>query len=483
MRYKSIYFIGIKGVGMASLALIAKQAGLNVGGSDVGEEFITDNILKNEKISFSEEFNKKNLDHFLEKNHKDNTLVVVTTAHGGLGNTESQYAKSLGLNLMTHGQAVGYFMKGDIFNRNDLIGISVSGCHGKTTISALVAASLSKLGLDPSYSIGTSEIFPIGPAGHYGKGKYFIAEADEYFSDIKYDKKPKFLYQEPKVLIINNIDYDHPDIYKSIEEVEEAFYNFTENLKDDSLLIINGDDTRAIKIKNKIKRNIKILTYGSSQDNDLFIDHFYQSDTASYFRVNTPQLDLGGFSLSIPGIHNAKNALAVILLLTEFGVPIKKIQDVLPYFGGTKRRLEIVGRTSNGNLVIDDYAHHPEEIKTSLSALKAVYPGKKIITIFQPHTISRTKAFLKNFALSFYTSDSLILLPVYVSMREENEQQKYLQGEVLDEFNRLNKNIIFLKNYNLVVEYIGKNLKDKNTIIVTMGAGNVNRIANTICNK
>ena len=238
--YKKIYFIGIKGVGMAGLAIMAKQAGFIVEGSDVKEEFITDKILKDEGIHIRIGFKKENPEDFYGLNPAD-SLFIATGAHDGFENPEAVWARSQNIKIISHGEAVGLFMSGKLFDRSDIEGISVSGTHGKTTISGMLSFLLQKLGADPSYTVGTSEITPLGAAGHYGSGKYFVAEADEYMAG-KLDPTPKFLYQKPRYLIINNIDFDHPDFYRDIDAVKHAFEEFVSNLEEGATLIVNGDD-------------------------------------------------------------------------------------------------------------------------------------------------------------------------------------------------------------------------------------------------
>lgn len=479
MRLKKIYFVGIKGVGMASLAIIAKQAGLEVAGSDLSQEFITDKILNREGVVPLIGFNLQNIKGFIGDSQKEEVLIISTSAHNGFNNPETKYAREQGFKVLTHGQAVGAFMDGEIFERSDMEGISVAGCHGKTTISAMLATFLSKLREDPSYTVGTSEIFPIGASGHYGKGKYFVAEADEYVSEMNFDKTPKFLYQNPKMAIINNVDFDHPDFYKNIEAVEDAFLRFARGVDKNGFLVINGDDQRLQSLKGKISSEIKIITFGVYTGNDFYISDYRESGLDSNFNVFSKGLNLGKFNLSMPGFHNAKNALSTLALLLELGFAADEIGNVFPLFMGTKRRLEILGKADSGAIIIDDYAHHPQEIKTSLFAVKEAYPGKKILCIFQPHTYSRTNALLSDFISSFSDASFLILLPVYASLRE-NEQENCSINELLDGFKKINKEVVLLNDPSFVVEYVNNNFRSDDYVVVTMGAGDVYSIANAL---
>lgn len=472
MKYKNIYFIGIKGVGMTALSILSKEAGYAVGGCDTADEFVTEEELKKANIAFDISFDLSNLMKF--SSMISETLIISTAAHGGLGNPLVKKAQEMGLTVLSYGQALGKFMDGSFLSKN-IQGISIAGAHGKTTVSALLSSCMTLLNFDPSYIVGAGSIFPIGLGGHYGKGDYFIAESDEYAADIIYDKVPKFFYQHPKIAIINNIDFDHPDFYNSIEDVENAFSNFLKNIKDEGVLIINGDDERAVRISRSVKESVKIITYGQSLTNDYVISRYKENGLGSSFFVEGKEVQYGEFRVSIPGFHNACNALPVIALLSEIGVSITKIKEVLPKFTGTRRRMEFVKKLNSGSILFDDYAHHPLEIKATLSALKKAYPAKKILCIFQPHTISRTRSLIKSFAASFYDADTLIWLPIYSTSREDGNVED-LESEIRYEFDITVKQIIMPKDRSNVIEYVNENVTDHSFVVITMGAGDVYKI-------
>lgn len=477
--YKKMYFMGIKGVGMASLAIIAKQAGLDVAGSDTSSQFITDQILEEEGINVLPGFLAENISNFVGNTNVSEVLFIATGAHQGFDNVETKAASALGINVISHGQAVGLFMEGKVFDR-EWSGISVSGAHGKTTISGMIAVALSNLRFDPSYTIGTSKVFPIGSSGHYGKGDFFLAEADEYLSEGNYDRTPKFLYQKPKYLIINNIDFDHPDFYSSIDDVYEAYSRLVKNLDSGAIVIGNGDDDRVKKLLDELPITIRKITYGIGEDNDIKLEKFHQERDNVRFEVVNIGTSLGEVRIKVPGFHNAKNSLAVIALLIELGVSFENIKEALFAFEGTKRRMESVGETKSGIKIIDDYAHHPEEIRKTLNSLKTLYPEKKLIIIFQPHTFSRTKAFLSDFVSSFGEAASLLLLPTFASMRSDDGagSQALVEG-----FHKINKPVLMFENIDNVVEYVDQNFHDTNSLIVTMGAGDVYKVGEKLVLK
>ena len=481
--YKKIYFMGVKGVGMATLAIIAKEAGFIVGGSDVEEEFITDKILKKSGIEVWIGFKKDNVEKFFGITPKEECLLIATAAHDGFENPEAVCAKVLGYRVISHGKAVGLFMGGELFGRMEIEGISVSGSHGKTTIGGMIVSSLLMLGLDPSFTVGTSEIFPIGAAGHYGRWKYFVAEADEYLAESKYDRIPKFLYQNPKYLIINNIDFDHPDFFKNINEVRNAYEEFVAKLDLNSVLIVNGDDENIKKLRIQSanwRTKLKTITYGSDTGNEFVLRNFKQEGFVSRFEVFRNDILLGKFELSVPGYHNAKNSLAVIALLIELGISILDIQKVFPEFKGVKRRLEKVGETKDAVLVFDDYAHHPEEIRKTLEALKTACPHKKITLIFQAHTYSRTKAMLDSFVSSFAGVSELIILPTFASARDMIDHDIEEDKNFVEKIRTIQPNVKLIETITGVVEYVNNNIKGSDKIVLTMGAGDVYKVTQNL---
>lgn len=477
MRYKKIYFVGVKGVGMAALAILAKQAGFTVAGSDVPQEFITDNELTAENISVSAGFEEENLKQFFNGEKLETSLVITTAAHGGFTNKQAQYAKSMGITVLSYGEAVAEFFNGIILERQDIIGISVAGAHGKTTISALLATCLEKARLDPSYIVGTGALFPLGQAGHSGAGNYFVAEADEYPADPATNPTPKFLYQRPTYAIINNIDFDHPDVFSSLGDVELAFESFVKNIRQNGVLVINRVSVSCQKLlQNLQRRDLKVITYGDAES-DYCITKQEQKELKTSFLVQHFGKDLGEFTLSIPGKHNAQNALAAIAVLVALGISIYDIKKVLPEYRGCKRRIEVVGKTEKGALVIDDYAHHPAEIQATLATLKGSFPQKKIVCIFQPHTYSRTKALISEFLHAFSDASTLLLVPTFASMREQQKPSIEFDEIFFKKFEAIHPDVHFFKSMEDVVEYTTYSIDGPDSVIVTMGAGDVYKIS------
>jgi UDP-N-acetylmuramate--alanine ligase len=408
-------------------------------------------------------------------------LVITTGAHKGFDNPQVLFAKEKNITVLTQGQALAHFMSGALLGGKDLQAIAVAGSHGKTTVSSLLATTMKALGLEPSYAVGTGEVFPLGAPGHYGAGNYFVAEADEYVSEPSKDRTPKFLYQNPTFAIFNNIDFDHPDQFGDIDDVVDAFLEFAHNIQSGGKLFVNGDDKYLKDFRERVNKDIRVVTYGTGKENDYVISKIVAHGLSSQFTVSKKGVELGVFELQVPGVHNAKNALSVVAFLLELGFSPSQVRVCLNAFTGTKRRSEIVGHTKNGAILIDDYGHHPLEISTTIDAIKQAYPDKKLICVFQPHTFSRTKALLSDFGQAFTKAEKLLLLPVFKSLRDTEHdtlsQEEYVNAHVQ------NVDTQFLETFDDVVEYIDKNYASDEYIVLTIGAGDVYKIAYRLKNQ
>jgi len=466
MQIRSIYFVGIKGVGMTPLAVIAKEAGMEVLGSDIEEEFITDEILKKAGIVPFIGFSPSHL--IGVSTNVD--LVITTGAHGGFNNVEVLEAKRRGIKIMTQGEAVGVFMEGSIFGRKQ-IGISVTGTHGKTTTTAMVATILKKNKLDPSFVVGTGFVPSLGSSGHFGLGKYFVAEADEYMSEPIFDKTIKHMWQHPKIAIITNIEFDHPDAYGSINDTREAFLAFANQLPQNGIIITCGDDPQVKKLLSEFKGSR--ITYGFYKNNDFVIENINSKERKIEFGLRTKEKELGKFKLNVFGEHNALDATASIIAGLRIGLSIAEIRQALLAFVGTKRRSEYIGRLATGAMVFDDYAHHPTEIQNTLKGFRQSFPKYKIVCIFQSHTYSRTKSLFEQFSSSFNDVNAVILTNIYSSLREKPDPTVSMP----DLAKKIGDKALFLPKLSDVVEYINSQNFGSDFILITMGAGDVYKIS------
>lgn len=449
---------------MTALAILAKEQGSKVTGSDTDEDFPTREILAKFKITPLSGFRRDNL---INLPHLPD-LVVTTGAHGGLSNPEVQAAKEMGLRVLLHGQALSEFMEGKK-------GICVAGSHGKTTVAAMIAHILFKNGLDPSFAIGCGSINSLGAAGHEGQGDYFVAEADEYVTDPGRDPTPRFFWLNPTVAVITNIDFDHPDAYRNIDEVKQAFLTFAQKLKKNGLLVAGIDNENVKKIIPLVKR--PILTFGFSPMADFQISRVTCGLQKTWFNLKSKKIDLGQFSLSVPGKLNVVNATAAGVVANYLGISWLKVKETLTSFSGTKRRFEFMG-TKGGVNYFDDYAHHPCQIKNTLEATRDWFPDKRIICVFQPHTYSRTKALFKDFAKSFTQANVVILTDIYPSAREEFDptiNSRFLSMEI----KKHQANVHYLANFRDLINFLEKETKPGD-IVMTMGAGDIYKIHDKI---
>lgn len=428
-NFHHIHFTGIKGVGMTALVLCCQDLGIKVTGSDVREVFVTDSILAQRGISWEIGFSKKNL-----KPKPD--LVITTGAHGGLDNPEVLAAQELKIPVMTHAQALAAITEGKEM-------IAVCGVGGKSTTAAMIATIFDRAGLYPSYEVGVGDIPSLGVPGRYDKkGKVFIVEADEYAISPGTDNRPRFSLLSPQVIVVTNIEYDHPDIYPNITNTKRVFKDFFEKLPQDGLLVANS--------KNK---NV--------------------GDVISNLDVPIKTYDVEEFELNIPGKFNVANATAAAIVARFYGISEDLIKRGLKEFNGTRRRFEKMGE-KDGVLFYDDYAHTPNEIQATLSAAREWFKDRRIIAIFQPHTYSRTKALFGEFAKSFNDADVVGIMDIYASAREKDNLG--MSGDLLaNEIAKYYKNVNFAGDHNKVIKWIKENTKSGD-VILTMGAGDIFRI-------
>mgnify|MGYP001032093986 CR=1 FL=1 len=448
---KNIFIVGIKGVAMANLAIILKKIGKNVSGADLEEEFITDQNLRKYQIDYQIGFERKSLPTNVD-------LVIYSAAHQGINNPLVIEARKRKVKIASQAEILGKIMS---FFKNR---IAVCGSHGKTTTSSLLAYALINLNLKPSYLVG-SPSFNNFDGGDYQKGDYFVVEADEYGVSPPFDNTPKFLKLNPNFIIETNIDYDHPDVYKNLDAVKEAFLSFFDN----HYLILNIDDKNTYEIINKIKKisgKKRIITYGFSKEADFQIKNpvFYKTKTE--FDVFYQNKILDRFVLSLWGEHNVRNATAVIAFLVNQGIKVVKIKKVIKDFIGAKRRFEFLGKVKN-SLFFDDYAHHPAEIKATIEAAKKRFPKRKIFVFFQPHTFSRTEMLLNDFQKSLSLAYSSFVFPIFASAREKPTDFCINAKDIV----RKSKNLYYLEEKDLI-KVLRSIVKEKNVILI-MGAGDI----------
>ncbi len=383
-RFKTIHFVGIGGTGMSGIAEVLHNLGFHVTGSDLSH---SDYTIRLESLGITVKYGHSSA------NVEDADAVVVSTAiHRE--NPEWQEAETRNIPVIPRGEMLAELMRMKA-------GIAISGTHGKTTTTSIAASVLSHGGLDPTVIIGG--IFSAyGSNARLGTSKYLVAEADE--SD------GSFLRLSPIYCIITNIDEDHMNYYKTMDNLKESFTEFANKVPFFGAAIVCLEDSRIKSIIPNIRR--RVVTYGFSAHCDYRAEGIRVTARGYEFSVRENGEILGDFVLKVPGQHNILNALSVIALAREMEMAVDAIQSGLVAYQGTKRRSETVGEFK-GCRVISDYAHHPVEIEKTLGALREFYRPNRIICAFQPHRYTRTRNQFDNFLISFHQSDILRLLPIY----------------------------------------------------------------------
>lgn len=465
-KIKKIYMIGIKGVGMTMLAQFLVENGYKVSGSDVFEKFMTDFVLKKARIKISNGFDVKNIP-------KNIDLIIYSTAYNSKINKEVEFALNSKIKTLTYAETIG-----DIFNKK--YGIAIIGSHGKTTTTAWLGYVLEKAGKCPNVMVGAN-VKQFNGASLTGKSDYLIIEADEYQNKLK--------YFSPNAVLLNNIDYDHPDFFKTDKEYKKVFADFVKKIPKSGFLVANFDDSNVCKIA-KQNCNGKIISYAIDDNANYVACDVKQKNNKQYFKVkfmfnNRPYNLLGNFCIQLSGKHNISNALAVIVTCVELDVDIKDVKKYLEEFKGTVRRMEKMGEF-NGAIIVDDYAHHPTEIIATLAGAREIYKNKKIITVFHPHTFTRTKAFFNDFVKSFKDADEIIVLDIYGSAREKFGGVH--SRDLVDRIRNRNKELGISQDVKYIAtlddceKYLRENIQ-KDDVVLLMGAGDVFRIGEKLVSK
>lgn len=459
---KKAYVIGIKGSGVVSVVQILVFQGVEVSGSDTKEKFFTDNILKKLGVKYHEKFSAKNIP-------EDTDLVIYSTAYSEETNEEFREAKKRGLPMMSYPEILA-----ELFNKK--WGIAVCGTHGKTTTSAMLADVLKNCGTDPSAVIG-SKVSSWDSSALSGKGEYFVIEADEFQNKLK-------LY-DPKAVILTSLDWDHPDTFPTFAEYKKAFAYFVSKIPQIGFLVVWSGSADTLEVAKNAK--CEVIKYGFSEEDDLKISLATpgladpdDQNKNQIFNISFRDKVWNNFQTQLVGKHNLLNAAAVIAVCARLNLDMEKVREAIANFRGTARRFEYIGER-NGAILIDDYGHHPEEIKATLKGARENYPGKNIIAVFHPHSYSRTEALLQDFAQSFDDADKVLVLDIYGSARENS-------GKISsqDLVNLINKYTFDKAEYVPTISEAVAFLKDKigeNDLVLTIGAGNVWEVAEKLKKK
>lgn len=445
-----IHFIGIGGISMSGLAEILLKEGFTVSGSDNKASALTEQLEKNGAKIF--------IGQRAANITKDIQLVVYTAAiHPD--NAEWKAANDAGIPMLTRAQFLGQLMD------NYAKSIAVSGTHGKTTTTSMISHILLEAKTDPTISVG-GMLEAIGGNIRVGGSDVFLTEACEYTNS--------FLNFHPKYSIILNIEEDHMDFFKDINDIRNSFHKFAQNTAADGVLILNA----AIEHPEEIIADLKerVVTFGLTEEAD------YSASDITYNEAACPSFTFlvrgqaaGHVTLNVPGRHNIANALAAIAFATEAGIDTDTIIRGLQAFGGTARRFEYKGKLG-GITIIDDYAHHPTEIAATLKAAQH-YPHNQVWCVFQPHTYTRTKAFFHEFAEALSHTDHLVLADIYAA--RETDTLGVSSAGLAEEARKLGTDAHYLPSFEEIEAFLKENCKSGD-LLITMGAGDVVKIGEDI---
>ena len=456
-KVKNIHFVGIGGAGMIGIARVLLKKGYKVSGSDI--DYSNDlKKLKNDGAIVYEGHHENNI--------KDKDLLVVSSAIDS-ENVELLQAKKDSITIIPRAEMLGSLMIG-------YESIAVAGSHGKTTTTSMVAKILSVADLSPTYVVG-GKVLSTDENSDLGEGKYLVAEADE--SD------GSFIHLQPDVAVITNIDDDHLAHFNNIfENLLDSFVAFCENIPFWGYLVINGDDKNFQKISSKISR--KKITYGTSQNCDYKIVDILSIEGCQKFKIEDSFLKKShSFQINLPGRHNVFNAAASIVVAIQEGLDIEAIKKGVLDFSGVGRRYEkhVINIDKEKKFLIDDYGHHPLEIRCNLDAIREEFQDKKILMIFQPHRYTRTAQLYDEFVDVLNRIDSLILLDIYSA---SEEPIKGITSSALAETIKKqgHKNVLHVKNHDDLLDII-KEKKDLFDVIVTQGAGSISKVCESIIRR
>lgn len=462
LKYKSVFFVGIKGAAMVHLAVLLNRMGITVTGADTTEVFPTDSVLHSEGIPF-QSFDDAMLT-------PDTDLVVYSAAHKGSENPLVIQAREKGIDIL-HQASLLQEVSATCKHR-----LAVAGCHGKTTTSALLAYMLLRLDQEPSYLVGTST-FTGYPGGDYRGRNYFVYEADEYALDPPRDTTSKLMAFRPDTSIITNIDFDHPDVFTSIEQTKEVFSSYIGSIvhhrkdKAHPPIIACSDDPNLSDVLRLCKRQ-QYVTYGFEETADYLIKHAATTESGSSFLLTKEREVLGRFLVGLYGENNIRNTAAVIIQLLHLGFSAEQINEHLPGFTGADRRFQLLSTVHN-TLIFDDYAHHPSEITSVIDTARKRFPDRKITLVFQPHTYSRTVRFQKEIVQALADADMAIIAPIFGSAREQDSDNQVTSQTLQDlAVKKMIQTIFGAADEDGFIRLLNEQIQPGGVIILA-GAGNI----------
>jgi UDP-N-acetylmuramate--alanine ligase len=445
-QLKNVHFVGIGGMGMSAIAEVLAVAGHSVSGCDLKRSAATE-LLEGRGMHIAMGHDPAHLEGM--------DLVVVTSAVRG-ENDEVDHARRRGIRIMKRSEVLGELV-------NAQRGIGISGTHGKTSTSAMIAVILEQAGLDPTVLVG-GMLRNLSSNARSGGGEFLVVEADEY------DRT--FHQLHPEIAVVTNIEADHLEYYGDFAAIVEAFRLFLEGLKPGGAIVACVDDPAVADLlagrplRYPAGEEPRIIRYGLGPDAELRATEVTFHDRGSFFNVP----GVGHFKLFVPGEHNVRNALAAIGVARQLGIPVESIASGLAKYLGVDRRFQVLGDYA-GAIIVDDYAHHPTEIRATISAARSGYPDRRIVAVFQPHLYSRTRDFAREFAEALQTADVAIVTPIFAAREKPIDG---MSGRMIAD---AAEGVEFLDRSNSEIFNEMRRRLRPNDIFITMGAGDVNEIA------
>ena len=450
-KIQHIHFVGIGGIGMSGIAEVLFNLGYTISGSDIKESEVT-RRLGSLGCNISYGHRKENL--------KEADVVVISSAIRQ-DNPEVEAAEERLIPVIPRAEMLAELMRMKI-------GIAIAGTHGKTTTTSLIATVLAAGGLDPTVVIG-GRLNSLGSNARLGQGEFLVAEADE--SD------GSFLKLMPTLAVVTNIDPEHLDYYKGIDEIREAFLCFLNKIPFFGLAILCLDHPNIQSLLPRLKK--RLTTYGLTTQADFQAKEIVFEGLSTSFDVVHQRQEIGRLTLRMPGLHNVYNALATLATAFELDIPFRVVQETLRDFSGIQRRFQIKGE-KKGILIVDDYGHHPVEIMATLKAARTGW-GKRIVAVFQPHRYSRTQTLFKDFLTAFYDADVLILTDIYPAGEDriEGVEAKAL-FEGIREYGH--KDVTYLADKKEIVQHLLR-IISPGDLVITLGAGDIWQVSEELASR
>ncbi len=449
-KTRHIHFVGIGGIGMSGIAEVLLNLGYAVSGSDLALSETTQRLQNGGATIFRGH----------DAAHVAGADVVVVSSAVKPDNPEVLMARERRIPVIPRAEMLAELMRMKY-------GVAVAGTHGKTTTTSLIATILAQGGLDPTVVIG-GRLNSLGSNAQLGQGDYLVAEADE--SD------GSFLLLSPTIGVVTTLDAEHLDYYRDLSAIQDAFVQFVNRVPFYGCSVICLDQPHIQSIVPRMKK--RYVTYGMISQADYVVREIDFVGTRSRFDVYHGREHLGRFTLNLPGVHNVYNALAVIAVGRELDVGLPTIAEALDAFSGIHRRFEIVG-TRDGVTVVDDYGHHPEEIRQTLRAAKAVWPDARLVVVFQPHRYTRTQALLDDFHTAFYDADTLVLLDIYAAS-ETPIPGVSSEGLYTGIKAHGHRRVMYMPARDDVLPFLRDDMGEGD-VLMTLGAGDVWHLAHAFC--